>query len=329
MKLNDFIKKDSNTKASNYKVVVGNSPKEQELAKEASKVTILEGKNSELSIKLSKYEEDNNFLKEQIKTLQLEKNELKNKVKAEEDIKMKLYEKENRLTDVLDEIHELQIKEKKKKNEVKELNDNLRETTGELTSLKRTHDGVKEQLDSTTAKLYGANSELNRIKDFSEKTQDEYNKLRDRNTVLLSERENISKLKAEFEAKSIRLGEELNKATSVIKDLKSKLEHTTKLNSNSDKQLVKSSNLNVKLSKDLDKAVKVSDNLESSLNKAREDVQNMSQITQLYKQELARKKQESTEWNIAKQQLKLGNAYTYPNKLGFGASPFFKLDEGK
>ena len=41
MKLNDFIKKDSNTKSSNYKVVVGNSPKEQELAKEASKVTVL------------------------------------------------------------------------------------------------------------------------------------------------------------------------------------------------------------------------------------------------------------------------------------------------
>ena len=40
MKLNDFIKKDSNTKSSNYKVVVGNSPKEQELAKEASKVTL-------------------------------------------------------------------------------------------------------------------------------------------------------------------------------------------------------------------------------------------------------------------------------------------------
>jgi len=329
MKLNDFIKKDNNTKASNYKVVVGNSPKEQELAKEASKVTILEGKNSELSIKLSKYEEDNNFLKEQIKTLQLEKNELKTKATTSEDLKVQLFEKENRLTDVLDEIHELQIKENSHKNEVKELSDNLRETTGELTTLKRTHDEVKEQLDLTTAKLYGANSELNRIKDFSEKTQDEYNKIRDRNTVLLSERENISKLKAEFEAKSIRLGEELNKATSVIKDLKSKLEHTTKLNSNNDKQLVKSSNLNVKLSKDLDKAVKVSDNLESSLNKAREDVQNMSQITQLYKQELARKKQESTEWNIAKQQLKLGNAHTYPNKLGFGASPFFKLDEGK
>ena len=329
MKLNDFIKKDSNTKSSNYKVVVGNSPKEQELAKEASKVTVLEGKTSELSIKLSKYEEDNNFLKEQIKTLQLEKNELKTKATTAEDLKVQLFEKENRLTDVLDEIHELQIKENSHKNEVKELSDNLRETTGELTILKRTHDGVKEQLDLTTAKLNGANSELNAIKNFSEKTQDEYNKIRDRNTVLLSERENISKLKAEFEAKSIRLGEELNKATSIIKDLKSKLEHTTKLNSNSDKQLVKSSNLNVKLSKDLDKAVKVSNNLETSLNNAREDVQNISQVTQLYKQELARKKQESTEWNIAKQQLKLGNAHTYPNKLGFGASPFFKLDEGK
>ena len=329
MKLNDFIKKDSNTKSSNYKVVVGNSPKEQELAKEASKVTVLEGKTSELSIKLSKYEEDNNFLKEQIKTLQLEKNELKTKATTAEDLKVQLFEKENRLTDVLDEIHELQIKENSHKNEVKELSDNLRETTGELTILKRTHDGVKEQLDLTTAKLNGANSELNAIKNFSEKTQDEYNKIRDRNTVLLSERENISKLKAEFEAKSIRLGEELNKATSVIKDLKSKLEHTTKLNSNRDKEIAKSSNLNEKLSNDLDKAVKVSNNLESSLNRAREDVHNMSQITELYKQELARKKQESTEWNIAKQQLKLGNAYSYPNKLGFGASPFFKLDEGK
>ena len=28
-------------------------------------------------------------------------------------------------------------------------------------------------------------------------------------------------------------------------------------------------------------------------------------------------------------QLKLGNAYTYANKLGFGASPFFKLGEEK
>jgi len=329
MKLNDFIKKDINTKASNYKVVVGNSPKEQELAKEASKVTILESKMSELSIKNSDLKKENDFLKEQVKINQHEKNEFKVKVNNLDDVKVQLVEKENRLTDVLDKIHELQIKEHSHKNEVKELSDNLRETTGELTTLKRTHDGVKEQLDSTTAKLNGSNSELNAIKNFSEKTQDEYNKVRDRNTVLLSERENISKLKAEFEAKSIRLGEELNKATNVIEDLTSKLEHTTKLNSSGNKQLVKSSNLNVKLSKDLDKAVKVGDNLESSLNEAREDVQNMSQITQLYKQELARKKQESTEWNIAKQQLKLGNAYTYPNKLGFGASPFFKLDEGK
>ena len=239
MKLNDFIKKDINTKASNYKVVVGNSPKEQELAKEASKVTILESKMSELSIKNSDLKKENDFLKEQVKINQHEKNEFKVKVNNLDDVKVQLVEKENRLTDVLDKIHELQIKEHSHKTEVKELSDNLRETT---------------------AKLYGANSELNRIKNFSEKTQDEYNKIRDRNTVLLSERENISKLKAEFEAKSIRLGEELNKATSVINDLKSKLEHTTKLNSNNDKQLVKSSNLNVKLSKDLDKAVKVGDN---------------------------------------------------------------------
>ena len=329
MRLNDFIKKDITKKPSGYKVVVGNSPKEQELAKEASKVTILESKLSEIQVNNSALQEENNFLKEQVKINQHEKNEFKVKVNNLEDVKIQLVEKENRLTDVLDKIHQLQIKEHSHKNEVKELSDNLRETTGELTTLKRTHDGVKEQLDSTTAKFNGANSELNAIKNFSEKTQDEYNKVRDRNTVLMQERENLSRLKAEFEAKSIRLGEELNKATNVIKDLKSKLENTTKLNSSGDKQLVKSSNLNVKLSKDLDKAVKVGDDLESSLTKAREDVQNMSQITQLYKQELARKKQESTEWNIAKQQLKLGNAYTYPNKLGFGASPFFKLDEGK
>ena len=329
MKLNDFIKKDSNTKSSNYKVVVGNSPKEQELAKEASKVTILEGKNSELSIKNSDLQKENDFLKEQLKINQNEKDEFKTKINDLEDVKVQLVQKENRLTDVLEETHALTIKENSSKELVKDLKIQLTNKTGEFDTLQSKHMKIENELTSVTANYNGALSDLERQKDFLKKTQDEYNKLRDRNTVLLSERENISKLKAEFEAKSIRLGEELNKATSVIKDLKFKLEHTTNLNSNRDKEIAKSSNLNEKLSNDLDKAVKVSNNLESSLNRAREDVHNMSQITELYKQELARKKQESTEWNIAKQQLKLGNAYSYPNKLGFGASPFFKLDEGK
>ena len=55
----------------------------------------------------------------------------------------------------------------------------------------------------------------------------------------------------------------------------------------------------------------------------------MSQITQIYKEELSRQKREAAVWNVAKQQLRLGSATTYPNKLGFGASPFFKLNEEK
>jgi len=35
---------------------------------------------------------------------------------------------------------------------------------------------------------------------------------------------------------------------------------------------------------------------------------------------------ESLDWNVSKQELKLGNASTYANKLGFGASTFFKLN---
>ena len=58
-------------------------------------------------------------------------------------------------------------------------------------------------------------------------------------------------------------------------------------------------------------------------------MEDLSQITQLYKAQLSREKRETAEWNIAKQQLKLGNAKTVPNKLGFGASPFFKLAEEK
>ena len=40
----------------------------------------------------------------------------------------------------------------------------------------------------------------------------------------MQERENLSRLKAEFEVKSIRLGDELNKAQEVKKILEDKLE---------------------------------------------------------------------------------------------------------
>ena len=78
------------------------------------------------------------------------------------------------------------------------------------------------------------------LKDFSEKTQDEYNKIRDRNTVLLKEREHLSKLKAEFEAKSIRLGEELNKTLDNMKTLKNQLEKITNGKADTDKENIKS-----------------------------------------------------------------------------------------
>ena len=70
-------------------------------------------------------------------------------------------------------------------------------------------------------------------------------------------------------------------------------------------------------------------NVQSADNMINPRRSNLSQGIQMYKEELSRQKRESAEWNIAKQQLKLGNAYTYPNKLGFGVSPFFKLNEEK
>ena len=38
-----------------------------------------------------------------------------------------------------------------------------------------------------------------------------------------------------------------------------------------------------------------------------------------------KERMQSLDWNVAKKEVKLGNATTYPNKLGFGASTFFKF----
>jgi uncharacterized membrane protein YgaE (UPF0421/DUF939 family) len=81
--------------------------------------------------------------------------------------------------------------------------------------------------------------------------------------------------------------------------------------------------------KDLHSNIQQRNELKNSLQENLKDMENLSQLTQIYKEELSRQKREAAEWNIAKQQLKLGNAYTYPNKLGFGVSPFFKLNEEK
>tara|TARA_R110002124_G_scaffold47962_2_gene141946 strand:+ start:2721 stop:3710 length:990 start_codon:yes stop_codon:yes gene_type:complete len=329
MRLNDFVKKDDIKKQSAYKVVVGNSPKEQELAKEASKVTSLQNSVDESNAKLSDIRKENEFLKEQVKINQHEKDEFKTKVNALEDVKIQLIEKENRLTDVLEETHELAIKENSSKELVKDLKIQLNDKTGEFDTLQNKYINIENELASVIANYNGILSDLERQKDFSEKTQDEYNKIRDRNTVLMQERENLSRLKAEFEVKSIRLGDELNKAQEVKKILEDKLVKITDVKINTEKDAIKSSNLSNKLEKDLTKLHSIKKTLESALVNSKEDVKDLSQITQVYKEQLSKKKHEATEWNIAKQQLKLGNAYTYPNKLGFEASPFFKLDKEK
>ena len=329
MKLNDFIKQDPTPKKTGYKVVVGNTPKEQELEKQASQAVVLQTNVDELRLKVSELEKENDFLKEQVKINQHEKNEFKAKAASLEDIKVQLIEKENRLTDVLEESYELSNKNSQNKDQIEKLERELNDVTGNYNVSKRENESIQQSLDSVTVKFNGLSSELNTIKDFSDKIQIEYNKIRDVNTGLMEERANLSKLKAEFEAKSIRLGEELNQANDKIRELKINLAKFTKTDINKDEKLSKLSSENTKLNKDLDSSFQKNKTYKSELNEVYKDMEDLSQVTQLYKQELSRQKRESAEWNIAKQQLKLGNAHTYPNKLGFGASPFFKLGEEK
>jgi len=329
MKLNDFIKKDNNTKASNYKVVVGNSPKEQELAKQASKVVILETRNNELNIEVDKLEKEIQFLKEQVKINQHEKDEFKAKLDGADDLKLALVEKENRLTDVLEEVHELTIKEQKNKQLIDDLRIDLNNAQGEADTLKKQQEATLNTLNAESAKLNGLTADYDRQKDFSEKLQNDYNKIRDRNVGLMNEREQLSRLKSEFEAKSIRLGDELIKAQEKIRNLEGKMVEVGNINEVRESEAIKSNNESIKLRKDLDTAAQRNDALESKLHEVNDDMEDLTQVTQIYKERLSREQRESAEWNIAKQQLKLGNAYTYPNKLGFGASPFFKLGEEK
>ena len=329
MKLNDFIKQDPTPKKSGYKVVVGNTPKEQQLEKQASKVVVLETKNNELNIKVDKLEQENQVLKEQVKINQLEKDEFKGKLEGADDLKVKLAEKENRLTDVLEESHELTMKEQKNKEIIDDLRVNLNNAQGEAGTLKKQQEATLNTLNAESAKLNGLTADYDRQKDFSEKLQNDYNKIRERNVGLMNEREQLSRLKSEFEAKSIRLGDELIKAQEKIRNLEGKMVEVSNTNEVRESEAIKSNNESIKLRKDLDTAAQRNDALESKLNEVKDDMEDLTQVTQLYKEKLSREQRESAEWNIAKQQLKLGNAHTYPNKLGFGASPFFKLGEEK
>jgi chromosome segregation ATPase len=329
MKLNDFIKQEPTPKKSGYKVVVGNTPKERELEKQASQAAVLESSLTAANLKVDELQKENQFLKEQVKINQHEKDEFKNKLDNAEDLKVELLQKENRLTDVLEESHELTMKEQRDKETIDTLRIDLNNVQGEAATLKKQQEATLHTLNSESAKLNGLTADYERQKDFSEKLENDYNKVRERNIGLMNERDELSRLKSEFEAKSVRLGDELQKAQEKIRNLDGKLVEVTNLNDVREDEAIKSNNLSVKLRKDLDAAVKVSDSLESKLHESREDMEDLSQITQLYKDQLSREKRETAEWNIAKQQLKLGNAKTVPNKLGFGASPFFKLAEEK
>ena len=56
MKLNDFIKQEPTPKKSGYKVVVGNTPKEQELEKQASQAAVLESSLTAANLKVDELE---------------------------------------------------------------------------------------------------------------------------------------------------------------------------------------------------------------------------------------------------------------------------------
>ena len=330
MKLNDFIKHDPIPKRSGYKVVMGNSPKEQELAKEASKVTSLENSLNELEEKYDKVVEENEFFKQQVKRTQHEIDEAKGKVETQQNLQLELVQKENQMILIQEEMHELTIKEQRNSEKINKLEIDLNSKTNEHDQLLRENDKTINELQSITANYNGLRSDFDKQKDFSEKLQNDYNKIGERNTGLLSEREELSKLKAEFEAKSIRLGEELIRAQEKLRNTEGKLVSVQNANDSKDREAVSADHLNTKLRADLRKLkLKKNDSKNKSVvfNKLYDTVDNfLDNKNQIKIDRQTKERMESLEWNVAKQQLKLGNASTYPNKLGFGASTFFKLN---
>ena len=88
MKLNDFIKQNPAPKKSGYKVVVGNTPKEQQLEKEASQAAVLESSLTAANVQVAELQKENDFLKEQVKINQHEKDEFKTKASSLDDVKV-------------------------------------------------------------------------------------------------------------------------------------------------------------------------------------------------------------------------------------------------
>ena len=253
MKLNDFIKQEPTPKKSGYKVVVGNTPKEQELEKQASQAAVLESSLTAANLQVAELQKENEFLKNQVKRTQHEIDDARGKVETQQNLQLELVGKENQITLIQEEIHELAIKDQQKSEKIKQLELDLNTKTGEHDQLTRQNDKLTLEFQSVSANYNGLRAEFDKQKDFSEKLQNDYNKIGERNTGLLSEREELSKLKAEFEAKSIRLGEELRKAQENIRILKDKVENLTSKDNARDKETIVSNNLHTKLRADLKK----------------------------------------------------------------------------
>jgi len=330
MKLNDFIKQEPTPKKSGYKVVVGDTPKEQQLEKEASQAAVLESSLSAAKLQVAELQEENDFLKNQVKRTQHEIDDARGKVETQQNLQIELVEKENQITLIQEEMHELTIKEQRNSERIKQLEINLNSKTSEHDQLTRQNDKITLEFQSVSANYNGLRAEFDKQKDFSEKLQNDYNKIGKRNTGLLGEREELSKLKAEFEAKSIRLGEELIRTQEKLRNTHGELVGVKNTNDSKDKEAINSENLNTKLKVDLKKLKfeeNDSENKSLAFNKLYDTVDNFLDSKKQIKIDRQTKERiESLEWNVAKQELTLGNASTYPNKLGFGSSTFFTLN---
>ncbi len=330
MKLNDFIKQEPTPKKSGYKVVVGDTPKEQQLEKEASQAAVLESSLSAAKLQVAELQEENDFLKNQVKRTQHEIDDARGKVETQQNLQIELVEKENQITLIQEEMHELTIKEQRNSERIKQLEINLNSKTSEHDQLTRQNDKITLEFQSVSANYNGLRAEFDKQKDFSEKLQNDYNKIGKRNTGLLGEREELSKLKAEFEAKSIRLGEELIRTQEKLRNTEGALVDATTENEHKDRKAISSENLHTKLRADLKKIKLTDSNSESKssvFNKLYDTVDNfLDNKDQIKTDRQSKERMESLDWNVSKQELKLGNASTYTNKLGFGASPFFKLN---
>jgi chromosome segregation ATPase len=329
MKLGDFIKQEDVKKTSSYKVVVGDSPKEQELQKEASKVESLSQNLQDLQIRYDNIFNENEFFKKQVTRHQNDLDITKGKLEDQTNLQKDLINKENSMTLLKEEIHELSILKHNNKEKIKDLSIQLNDKTGEAERFERELDITMKAKEKITSNYNGLSSENNSIKDFSEKIQNDYNKVRERNTVLINEREKLSKLKTEFEVKSIRLGEELNKNQKKLKNLNERLTKVESKNVITDAEIVKKNNFADKLQENFKTIYKSKNDLETKLIESRKDVKDLSKMAYIYKDKLMKEKQESINWNIAKQELKFGQGETYPNKLGFGSNPLFKLPKEK